>query len=1055
MKKVVIILVSWSLCFYPQSIFSQGQRERGGEWYDTAVGVINNVSSSIMGTQNPNSSMPHMPQSAASLGVATTAERLQAKIVPHEVLPLPFQGCLVAQKLSAFPPQKCESEIFLGPQAQDQYQQYNFNKANADENVNFLKDMLDQTKSETATGAVSGIKCLEDRVTLEETKFQNLLNLLTSQADLIKRKNEIFKEQLKNTERQMEDIHSLLNGTGQGEENNNKKERSLSGLINSKQCQDLLTETAIAGATRQGGLLKLRSNITTQNDNASEYRNREQQLEDETRKQISQIAGHIGTYGVDAWLSISSNDSTSTFKRQKIGNFQAVKQDAIERFRLEKASLQGELKKAGLSSIPNMGKNFSNNFGRYRANYRSTFKKQYIEGCVFNTNSSKGPGNINMLISNLYQPGTKRKGTVNSFKSELQGIFDSTGYIEDKVEKVQALVQRYGENTVVADFMRNGQRTSTNIANILSNAINVCQKQYERVDINALFSPRQQLDTVSTLLEEYQDLGTDLSTEITSSLREKILNCDGQTVTTDSCRQGNPFSPEEDSFCFSKAKKCSSDIASCHSSLDTLVNQQTHELNRIADTENLKRKDFVGHQNAILTDLKTKIGTYAEMINATVPGANFSFPEDMFIKTPETAQNRFGVFLVGGDNIESLFEELPQKINTLKDSLSEQNEKMRAQLGDRINDIRQGLQESLAEWQEVSSSCGQKLQNFQTKMGEHQAQQAQQEGEMMQKTKAFCRKYNDLQGFNLGAGCDDVEDLYSDSMEIAFLINPDIINDVREYRKLCAEFQNESESALENEDRNAGDLFRDCLNDPDSTSHDRRNEVNESVANRLPSYDKQTAQEKIDGLLEIDFDKINQIARRYINSCNTPAEEYQQFCTTFNDKVKPILNGGNISPSNYNTIKRDLAVLQRMVKREDISTPPESGDFPLPTEQEEELKSMAEDKLRAVLQSEGNNFCNAIATKAVVSIFNHCQNDGHTRNCFNTKLEEYEEEGTPRIRNIARHLDTISRGTILGEAESSDISCSAFDNGERFQEDLYLGREQSEPQTIDEAIYGR
>ena len=1028
MKRAIIILVSWSLCFYPNNLSSQRRETRRSGWYDTTTRAIDNISSSIVGTSNFNPNMPS-PQ------MATPAQNLQDKILSQEQLPLPFRGCLVAKALPIAPPQKCEAEIFPGPQSQQHAQHYGINKAGADQNIGFLESMLDQAQNETATTAPSGIKCLEDRVILEETKFQNLLNHLTTQADLIKRKNEIFKRQRKNAERQMEDIHALLNGTVLGkEEDNNKKERSLSGIINSRQCEGLLSKGVMDNATREGGLLKLRSDITTKNDKALEYRNQEKQLEDEVKKQISEISGNIGTYGIDAWLQVYNQENTSSVGEQKLGGLQAIKKNEIQQFNLARARLQRELKSAGLNDLPgNMGRNFSGEFGRYRANYRDTAEKRHIENCVFDNPSSGGIGNIRTLISKLYQPGVRGQGTVNSFKSELQGILNSRGYVEEKLDRVQSLVEKYGENTVVVDFMRDGRRTSSNITGLLRHSIAYCRQQYERdIKTDTGISSKQQHNRVGNLLEEYQDLASDFSNKMTSSLREKILRCDGQTVTTESCRQGDHFSSESDSFCFTKAKKCSLDISSCHTTLDNLVKQKTNDLNIMADLDNKKRKAFIDHQNAVLTDLKLQMGTYAEQINAIVPGANFAFPEDMFIKTPELSRSRLGVLLLGGNKVESLFEELPKKINDLKTNLSAQNEKMQLQLEKRIQSTRESLQNSLAEWKQVTDSCGQKLQSFQAKMVENQMQQEQQEMQQAENFESFCRKYSDLQGRSLGAGCGDLEDLYSDSMNIARHLIPVMDGDIKEYNNLCSELQNESEFASENEDRNAGGLLRSCFDNPIGTVEHHSTEDNRGIVDRLTKYTKERAKERINALFPIDLEKITAIAKEYKTKCSNSAlpETHQAFCNNFNTNILPVLNDEDISQDDYNNIKQHLRTIPRTPA---LARPTVSGDIPLLTEQEEELRDTANDKLGIVFGSE-KNFCNYIATTAVVNIISHCRNNSHARNCFHNKLEEYEDRGTPETKNIQRDLDRSSRGTLFGETSLSDTACNAFYDGERSAE---------------------
>ena len=1038
MKKSIILILSWSLCFYPVGLSSQNTGS--GHWVNTLNNIIDQTGQMVMGGQN-------------------TAQNIMARSVPQTDLPLPFQGCLVISAPPPIPPpQRCEQGLHpQDPNTPQAIAHYQSNQFNANGMVTFLEDILSEVEHESDGPGHTGIKCLKDRMDLEKQKFQNILNYLTTTVDEIKRKNEMFKQELANSDRQMEDIHALLNGNNSisGQRNANKQERSLADLFSSQKCQKLLTKQTLDNATQTGGLLGLRSNFTDHYDKATAYDNQQDQLKELFNNQVRNISNNIRDYGIDGWIENLSSQNNNLSEYQNIGNMQALIQDKAQQFTLRRNALQGELEKMGISSLPRMDLNFSNKFGRYRNTFKRKAKSNYIDQCVLGERSNGSFGSLDAIISGLRQRGTASKGNVSTFKSQLQSILREHGLIEYKMSEIQSLVKEYGEEAIVVDFLKDGRRTSGNIYSVLQHNIANCDIQYETEDQGGGQTMQQMDREVDSLLGQYQRLASDLSSDITQSLREEVLRCENRVVTTESCLQAGAMSSSGPSFCFNKANQCSSEIKSCHSQIDNLVKDNTMKLNTIADFNNKKRIQLISEQNAVLNELKKHITTYGGMINAIVPGALFDFPEEIFLKTPEMAESKFGVLLVGGDNIESIFKELPQKIESLTNELKGQNNLMMNELKNgidkQVNNIRRNMGKALTEWQAIASSCGEKLQQFQVQMAEIQRQQMEQYQQWQEKAHAACQRYLDAQGMSMGPLCDNgiVEELYKESFEISFMINPDMKDNINQARIDCLQRENERDWGLENEDQIAGDLFQDCLSNPDDTSESRRQgERQNSLIQRLSSSKGEDAREKIEDFFEMDFAQINRVFNEYKQECQKDdiPNEHTIFCDNLKNNILPTLNGNNINKDNYNNIKNELRRINNYSpnQRPTISSGP---TITLPTEQEENLKRKAEQALSSVFESTQENFCNHLATEAIMDVLRDCEGDNQAARCFNDKLERYKNEGNSQIKNIARALDTSRNGTLFGEEDASEISCSTLHYGERNEDPI-----PSEPSTIEEFL---
>ena len=1018
LKNTTVIILIGSLIAWPTTAFAQNS----GSWVGPAVQAIDMASGVYRQSQGVHQQTPPQAAPTAAAGpIDPTSANLMNKMVPAANLPLPFQGCLIAQ---ADPP--------LGG-----------NQCNeAQENVPFLQGMLDGAKNETSGVALSGIKCLEDRVKLEGTKFQNLLNHLTVQADFIKQKNEAFRKDALSGREHMKEVNAILNGGGLNMAD--RQARSVGELIGDDSCLDILSAHNQGGSVdeinKQGGLLGLRSLISDTHSKAGQFGRNADDIEQRITEGIDEITEGI-SQGIDPWLNFQASSQADM---PPFGDFEKIKQREMRRFQEQRARIREELSANGFEgSPPRMGRDFvTETAGKFNSEYTTRTKKKYVDGCIRDGSNELGPrfGTLSDLLGRLRQNGASARGTtVDSFRGEVAAVLNNRTsglYIEDKLEAIGAIAERGGYKGIVVNTVMNGRTVSASLHTALAAMVENCRYAYENAKDEGGFTPSQKTEANIELLGEYRKLAEGFQSRMASSLRQEVLECRSEAPAAGTCN-ADRFVADAPGFCFTQAKTCAEDVKTCHGKVQGLIDNNTRRLKTLADAYNEGAVNLIASQNEVLKEIKRLTNNYAQMINATVPGADFRFPEEMFITPPDPSESELGIFLIGGDDMDSLFDQLPQKIEEIKGALGEQHQKMMGQLQKFIDDQNQKIRQRLEAWKGIAATCNEGMQ----KNMEQMANQQQQHAEAMQKRDAFCHRFYNWQGRSPAAGCGDAEGLYEDSLEISSFISDDALEYLFDYNHMCAETQNQANEEGDNPFSEAGYLLADCLDEPKETSEQdierdvadtgpeeedeetptrrRRDRTSRALGEKL---DAQGAKELLDEAVAADYEAINEVLQSLKRACEANPSETakREFCDTHS----PFF-GTEINEGNYTDNKEKLQDIKNVPE----STYPINSDnqIPLPSDRQEELKALAEGKLGKVMASEAGNYCNSIATEAIVGIVETCKDakGSSARSCFRQEYDELLEQGSPRTRAIARVIAQQRYGSGLGENSEIDIACEA------------------------------
>ena len=1107
LRTYTAFLATGSLLLYPVNLPSQQNAppsRDGGQWVGDAIQAIDTTVGPLMGQPGnlPSSGtrVNHLTAPPQIPGQITPeAQEILARMVSQEALIGPFRGCAIPQNLPALDNHQCQEDlpVPLPPPAPGQphpFAIYQQRLINANKNTVFFEGMLDISPSTTP----NGLKCLEGRMELEKAKFQSILNFLSAQKDEIKKRNELFKAQAKRLREKMEDLNAVLSGEANfGGSNASRPAGRLKGLINSDSCQDILTVGRIEEAQGRGGLRGLRSQIHESNAKARQYRQNEDQLIDDIEARLNNIAGGIRNYGVDAWID---NANAPILGEVTIGNFNALKSEEIQKFKMDRDRIRGELQNLGhMGELPRAVKTFRSRFDAQEAG------KKYIDSCVMgNDRSIMGLGNLQSVIGGLIQEGASREGatgTLESFRSEVTSILNREGFIEDKMLDIGKVVEHYGVNTITTEYRVDGKNVQSNIHVVLSRAIENCQEEYNLEDGQGL-SAKKRHEEISDFFEEYDGAVDKFAETITGSLRRQILECNGETLPAGSC-QDDVYSTDSPSFCFKKAEQCAKDMSGCYSLLEKGIEKKEMELNLIADDYNEGIKNLIDAQNAVLNTLKTRIYSYGHLVAGTT-GTPFALPEDVFISMPELSRSSLGgVLLSGGDNVEAIFEKVTAKIDLLQQALGDQNKAMMAKLNEKFNEHRNNMRENKERWQNVADTCRQKIKQFNTAMGQLQGQQMAQQQELMGKADQFCRKFDSWKGRNPLAGCDDADSLYEDALEVASVLTPEAAEYIDDYKYACAEMNNEAEKGTEGEISEAGFILDDCLRNPKVASESLRERAVETALASLdteedrtkmadylkgegegePSFlrelrrsdprahrqltrlrdalnkkpadtqDADSTMKRIFTTSDSGLDKINGVLHRLKGEKCTPAgPETTSLCEWMNSDSSG--QGSNvITQENIDEHRNEIESLVLP-----LTTPLERDSIVDLLNEDKRLKEMTRRQLDKVFNDQDKNFCTLLAAEAISDVAQSCKGEDNPRDCFEEELEELQTEGTAASRFLASVVEDSPDKKFddnIGELHGIDISCTNMDDGQRDESPVDGPGEENHGQTLNEQIYGQ
>ncbi|MFX3675638.1 MAG: hypothetical protein ACN6I6_01245 [bacterium] len=736
--------------------------------------------------------------------------------VPSDRIPAPLNKCVIPQANIPMP-RYCEQ---LGPvqeytqpmglAASPSYKGFMQTSEFAKKTILDLDRMLDEGKNEFSNGAITGVQCLKDSLTKEKTRQQGILNAIQSQIDKLSLRNKQFKEQVKLVEMEMDKITRELTGQPEG------KSGHVSDTINPPikyfppNCQKLVEKTS-ASVQRIGLVALKESSFKPTAISGGEFLANQQIYKNDIQRFINQSRDFISKNGIDSFResglpNFKGNEKLLQRIAQSIGPIN-------QRIANEETKIRAELKKVGYDA-PSLDKNFSSDFAAFKSDSKEYFRKKYVSDCVTGGNNglTLDPKTI---LDALRQESTNNQGTtILSYKAALENILNSDSFVEDKIQQLKALDASYGEGNITITLSNSKAKLERMPPYMyFQNAVSACTADYN--DDKTFSTSAQgrsyatQVERAEAYLNDLKKLNDTYVAQMTEGIVDEVVNCSGRATEAGSCKLGgdNSFDVSSKGFCFASAQSCATEVNNCFAIADQLVQKKTAELTASADKFNGIVEGLFNDQARFFAEFKSSVMQEAGLLNALVPGADFKFPEDMFISLPELVLSN-GVYVRGGSSaaIEAQLSQAATKMKALKQELQNQGRLAETQLKNYIREQESNIKENRDNFKKVVTACDQRLQEAEAVTNNFNAKM--QEEEEKKKTAAgdFCRRFYNL-STNPTAACGDVEELYESSIRAAQMVAPSARRYTNDLRNLCTETQSEREAGSE-DSRSAASTIR-------------------------------------------------------------------------------------------------------------------------------------------------------------------------------------------------------------------------------------------------------
>jgi hypothetical protein len=776
-------------------VFSAYAQSTNNNNTSTAMQVLN-VANQLVGTAGQAINQASSLQANINQQVANAA--LQQKLSPscrktdgtlcYSAAGSYFPECPLPATITAMPQNVCNQTLDNAQQSSAQISSMDNYEAIGKSWVNYYDQMLNEASNASVP---TGLKCLNDKKKALDSQLTEMVNNLTRLQDQLKKDKETFKS---NTQTLLNDLNTA-NETLNGASSNNLDLKTKSFASNfSTSCQTIIGDELL----KQGnsiGLNGVKQNLTSTNKLAADYTSNRTAIENEVRSDITKIQASIKNGGLQDYLA---GKTTTT---SKFGSLVKATTTQKTDFNISYERIKKELDKVGYT-IPALDKNFSADLSEATSKTSTTFKNSMISKCVSGSDSSGIAISTSDIIASVTQKGSNGKGAaVEKYKSALQIILNSTDSVSVKLQKINTLSSTY-KDMVITYQNSSGQTVTQSPYNLIQTTYTKCEEIYEKGDINSsdTTTQKKQVERAQSLLRELQTLYDNYTSDLGTRVLEQFLSCNGDSKKAGSdCGTSKSFDYTDGSFCTSHADQCANEVSACYSKVSTLADAQVTKMKSLASTYNKQVESLITRANALYTSQNTAVTEMIKKVQARFPGTNFTIPEDMFISKPSKKTDKYGIEVYNDGDL-SFLDELPTKIDKLKELFKEQQDKADSAIEDYISKQASQMDKERSKWQSFADQCNKMAQSVRNDLKKYNADGSKAQAQQDSKVGAFCSKYSEMKQNPLGA-CDKADKLAEQADEIRARLSNEALQITGQFKNVCNMYNNETDDAT----------YADCL----------------------------------------------------------------------------------------------------------------------------------------------------------------------------------------------------------------------------------------------------
>jgi uncharacterized protein YukE len=775
------------------------QQQQGGDpghWANIVAGIGTNIFGSIIQQRQQAAQMQQQIQMMNSLAPQTVSARF-------------FPQCIVPASGSPSVENVCQG----GPGQEGLFGGFVQLAATYEQNYNQMLSMAQHTP------APVGLQCLDTERKKMNSGMVRRKNTISTIIGQLRKEEQAFRDNNAAMLNSMGETYAELHGEserqreatrGQQKESNQSKAKDFANYY-SPDCREVIGKQRTDLGSR-GGLIAIQTEFSTQNQEASKYINNQTNLKSTFNQMTQKLAQELATKGIDDVFPPRPNEEQAaqiirniTGGSQDFNSLSTVVMSEVLQLNGTRLRVQNDLDNllgAGAFQIPSFGRNFSQDFGRFMTNAEDFFRKKHINECVTGSNSGLSLS-ADQILGSLQHRVTNNSGNTHIlYRQALQNILDSDAFIDDKILQIRQLDIQYRNEVTITYRDSKANTVEETPYNLYQRIIASCEQDFFQDNTYqpgtrsiGSSSKNESVQRARRLMSELKDSVDSFSSDITKELTERVQNCNGRTLSSNSCSEQTPFDSNSSNFCFPHAEACSQKVAACHRETTVIVENKTKEIRDKANIFNTEAEALIVRQQAIMKPLVESIIADAEFLAQYFPGADFLYPDELFVPMPEKSM-QFGELLRGGGEI--TFDALVSKLEALARSLDDQSRKIDGEIQEYMGEVRNAIMENQRKWAQVKQTCNTAIQNIANQINQTNTAAQEQQQQMDEDVGRFCRQYSRIASAqNPVAGCggsNSPEALFDEIHRVAGHINPQVLRNTERYASVCNAFNNERDA---------------------------------------------------------------------------------------------------------------------------------------------------------------------------------------------------------------------------------------------------------------------
>lgn len=739
-------------------------------------------------------------QNAAAIAAAKqiSALRPDSQLQQSKVFP----ACLIGHGVTTLPKNVCEQ---ISDDTDSMVAQQYYSLA-----VDYESFYMKQLSKVQNTPVTVGTQCLKEQEETVMNQITSLINALQVESDKYTSATKEKINVLKNDLRKMEEVANILNGSGDAD-NKEKAKQFLEERVfkNDTSCRRAIDRQGYFGK----GLYAVRDDIANSQTKAEYIINNEATIKTDLENDIKKIVDDFKESGYTDWTK-SGLQSIST---ERFAGLQTAVGDEVKKFQAAYDRSASFLKENFNYKFPPLDANFDTRINAFIPEAEKYLVNKSIHDCVTKADDL----NIGLSYKELLQGITqvtadkgKSAPAANTYKLNLEKFFNkvSNNITTDEELPSQTFIQDMLIDLVKSDkALDNTVRIRVKITGIngyptpsqyFDSLITKCKQLYNDNklgsinDPNGLNSIKKKVEMGMKYITEVRERTSGLTNNFANAARKQILECSYRTEKCSSEQEPDIYDPKTNpSFCLATAKDCSTHINACYNKVKTVIAQIETEQKARADKYNQVVRNIVNQQKQIKGVLANRMLQTASFIQAKLKGDIFTMPEGFLIEDAslDELSDLNGLKILGGDEPEKIFEQLPEKIKQLKGVLEDQKRKSKAKIDTYISEQESATKTNMSEWKDVQDKCKNNLLAYEQNINKMQQEQYKKMQEQQEAIGEFCRKASRLT-------CSNISKIADAATKAAALISDTTNAMISEFEDYCTQ-KKESRDAQDPERR--------------------------------------------------------------------------------------------------------------------------------------------------------------------------------------------------------------------------------------------------------------